>query len=342
MAHHDDSLPPSPIETPRVLLVDNDAERVILLASRLTAEGYAVEIHARDARLLSFVCNDPPDLILLDVGTPSTEGIDRCAELRALDASRQVPIILLSRGARDEHAVVQGLLAGADDFVFTDGRLDELRARISVQIRNRRDRYLLAWARQQRATFRRAAMLDPLTQLMNRRAADERLDGLIRAGGPLLVMMVDIDHFKAVNDTFGHAEGDRVIREVAATLARGTRGEDIVARYGGEEFLLAVSHATPENAARIGERFRRAVSDHDLGGDVPRVTVSVGVAVIPAGHQRPTRDQCLALADDALYEAKRAGRDRVCVRWFDGDPAKSYVPVPRGENTVSESPALIA
>jgi predicted signal transduction protein with EAL and GGDEF domain len=84
------------------------------------------------------------------------------------------------------------------------------------------------------------------------------------------------------------------------------------------------------------------VSDHDLGGDVPRVTVSVGVAVIPAGHQRPTRDQCLALADDALYEAKRAGRDRVCVRWFDGDPAKSYVPVPRGENTVSESPALIA
>ena len=101
-----------------------------------------------------------------------------------------MPIILLSRGARDEHAVVQGLLAGADDFVFTDGRLDELRARISVQIRNRRDRYLLAWARQQRSTFRRAAMLDPLTQLMNRRAADERLDGLIRAGGPLLVMMV--------------------------------------------------------------------------------------------------------------------------------------------------------
>jgi two-component system cell cycle response regulator len=342
MAHHDDSLPPLPIESPRILLVDNEPERVILLASRLTAEGYAVEIHARDARLLSFVCANPPDLILLDVGWPSSEGIDRCADLRALDASRQVPIILMSQGLRDEAAVVQGLAAGADDFVFTDGRLDELRARISVQLRNRRDRYLLAWARQQRATFRRAAMLDPLTQLLNRRAADERLDAALRAGGPMLVLMIDIDHFKAVNDSFGHGEGDLVIREVAATLARCTRSEDTVSRYGGEEFLVVVPHATPEHAARIGERFRRSVAEHPIDANVSRVTVSVGVAVIPTGHHRPSREQCLALADDALYEAKRGGRDRVCVRWFDGDPAKSYVPVPRGEVAVSESPALIA
>lgn len=234
---------------------------------------------------------------------------------------RLVPIILITSAFHDEESVVRGLLAGADDYITTPSRIEEVRARIRIQLRNRRDRETLEWARAQRVSLRQAAMSDSLTGLANRRDADHVLDGALGGGQPLLVVLIDIDHFKRINDTYGHAAGDRVLVEVAQAIRSCTRAGDLAARYGGEEFLIVVPGAPLAAAERIGERYRQAVARTGLSVGGPRassngtsrhVTASVGVAWTPGGNAIP-RDVLLAAADRALYDAKQGGRDRVVV-----------------------------
>ncbi|WP_432830291.1 GGDEF domain-containing protein [Dactylosporangium sp. CA-092794] len=157
----------------------------------------------------------------------------------------------------------------------------------------------------------RLAVTDALTGLRTRRAFEERLRGR-RPGRPVAVVLLDIDHFKRVNDAFGHPAGDAVLREVACRLRAQAGPEVTVARYGGEEFALLVPNASGADAAGLAERLRAAVGADpvDLGGGVLRdVTVSGGTAVLPADTAEP--DELVLLADRALYAAKRAGRDRV-------------------------------
>lgn len=186
------------------------------------------------------------------------------------------------------------------------------------------DRRLLAWAASEVASaFARAyaleaaergAKIDALTGLPNRRYFDEMLEmerPRRRANESLGILMIDIDHFKILNDRFGHATGDRVLRAVAGAIAQGVRSEDTPARYGGEEFAVLLRQATAEQAIEVGERIRRAVvrlHPAGLGIDEP-VTVSVGVAV--AGAEQVTIRGLVERADRALYRAKRLGRDRV-------------------------------
>lgn len=155
------------------------------------------------------------------------------------------------------------------------------------------------------------AAVDTVTGVSTRRWLEVKLNDLSRTSGPVAVIMVDLDHFKGVNDTFGHAVGDQVLGRVGTTLKSAARAGDGVARYGGEEFVVVVEQATSADAAPIAERIRRDLAELDWGRTAPglRVTTSAGVAHGPA---RLVRD-VLRLADSALYEAKRSGRDRVVV-----------------------------
>jgi diguanylate cyclase (GGDEF)-like protein len=297
--------------------VDDDTARRELFAKVLGHEGYEVDQLPDGTELVARVRERPPDLVLLDVMLPDVSGFELCGDLRMLDDTHLTPIILISSAFQDEESAVRGLLSGADDYVVTPSRLDELRARIRVQLRNRRDREMLAWVKAQRATLHTAAMSDALTGLANRRAADDFLDPALRNGERLLALLIDVDHFKRINDTFGHVTGDVVLAQVARAIRSCTRAGDLAARYGGEEFLVLVRGAGLDVAERIGDRYRRAIHGIEVPGKDDKaaasVTVSVGIAGTP-GHTRASRTVLLAAADQALYEAKLAGRDRVIVR----------------------------
>ncbi len=307
----------------RILIVDDDESRRELFARVLRCEGYEIDTRADGTDLLTRVRDNPPDLVLLDVMLPTVSGFELCGDLRMMDDARLMPIILLTAAFPDEQSVVRGLLSGADDYIVTPSRLDELRARVRVQLRNRRDRELLQWARRQGATLRSAAFSDALTGLANRRAADRTLDEALQNQERVLAVSIDIDRFKSINDGFGHAMGDRVLAEVAKAIASRTRAADLAARYGGEEFLVVARGASLEVAAGIGERYCdavRAMKAIDAGPG--RVTISVGIAGTE-GLGLTSRPALLARADSALYLAKSAGRDRVVV---DEHPVGSPTP----------------
>ncbi len=162
-----------------------------------------------------------------------------------------------------------------------------------------------------------AAMRDGLTGIYNRKALDERLTSevafAVRHVTPLSVVLIDVDHFKDVNDKYGHLAGDAVIREVAARLARGIRTEDVVGRWGGEEFLVVARDISVDGAAQLAERLRRTVSAHPVtdGGQAIEVSASFGVASLSCCGERKDVRALVRIADDRLYEAKRGGRNRV-------------------------------
>jgi two-component system cell cycle response regulator len=309
------SLPPPPSGPRRILVIDDDDAHRELLTRMLRAEGYEVEALPDGDRVIDRVRSSPPDLVLLDVVLPRITGLELCGELRMLEEARQTSIILMSAQSDgdDEENVIRGLLSGADDYVTTHGRLGELRARIRVQLRNRRDRELLQWAREQRATFRRAARCDALTGLANRRVAEEALDRAIASGAPFSVGLLDVDHFKRVNDTFGHAVGDMVLKEVARALRRSIGPVDLVARFGGEEFVV-VAVGGLEQGRGLAERLRRAVEEAAATGpiELPAVTISIGLSGSWCGAT-PTVESVLKAADDALYRAKHEGRNRAII-----------------------------
>ena len=309
-----ESIPP-PSDVPRrILVVDDDASRRMLFEKLLMIEGYGVDVAADADAAIDRINEVPPDLILLDVHLEGMSGIELCGELRLIDELRLTPIVLVSAVYQSEEWAVRGLLAGADDFVQMPERLEELKARIRVQLRNRRDREMLEWLEMQRSKLRMAALRDPLTGLTNRRGGDKALRDSLASGEPVILLLLDIDHFKLVNDTHGHAAGDIVLRQVATTLERRSRRGDVVVRHGGEEFFVLITGADPTLAATIGERYRAAVEGLVLseGSGVKGVTVSIGVAVWRVGDDvAPSPERMLAVADAGLYEAKRNGRNQV-------------------------------
>ncbi len=328
------SLPPPPDRPRRVLVVDDDEARRYLFARVLESEGYEVDLLPDGEGLFELVKARPPDLVLLDVLLPGASGLAICADLRMMDEMMLTPIILVTCGVGDEESVVSGLMCGADDYIVTPSRIAELRARVHVQLRNRRERELLAWVRSRGASLLAAALRDPLTGLANRRAADEALDSSLQSGEPVVVVMLDLDFFKSVNDTHGHAAGDSVLKQVAARLGARARSGDIAARYGGEEFVVIARGARPEAAVAIGERYWSAIRDLTLPPEagVSRVTASVGVSFCdgPPGA-RLTRAVLLEAADSALYDAKRGGRDRVVLARGSRYPAASTNAAEGGE-----------
>ena len=294
-----------------VLVAEDDASSRFRLETALRAWGYHVTSVA-DGRqaIAALALADGPSLAVLDWSMPEANGLEVCQAIRSDPGSRYVYAILLTSHDRDED-VIAGFDAGADDYVTKPFNTKELRARIRCGARIVQLQRQLVAAHEE---LREKAMHDPLTGLLNRGAffeiGDLEFARAKRSRTPISIVMADIDHFKSINDRFGHPGGDDVLREVARRLQATFRKEDAVGRYGGEEFVaLAVGCEGPD-AYRLAERFRQAVEREPfaIGAEWLDVTTSVGVVT---GAAADGVLELVRAADEALYCAKTAGRNRV-------------------------------
>jgi diguanylate cyclase (GGDEF)-like protein len=253
------------------------------------------------------------DLILMVVEEHGRT-LERCGELRAMEAFRSVGILLVTPHPPEPEQAAAALFAGADDYCSFDPRWRiELRARLRVHLRNKRMRDAVDRLRGERNNLRSRAGIDTLTGALGRRALSDAVQRSLDGGASFAVLFVDIDHFKRVNDTFGHQVGDLALQRVAETLTGERRAGDVCGRYGGEEFVMVVSGVLVHEALRVAERHRRGIAALRLGaeGGPERITVSIGVAVFDPDNPDPTVASILSRADTALYQAKRSGRDCV-------------------------------
>ncbi len=305
------SSPPIAERAGRILVVEPDELRRAELRKRLEAEGYDCVFLPDGDELLRLTAEYQPDLILLAAELPGVSGVELVGDLRASDPRVHYPVILLGAQA-DEDEVARGLLAGADDFVSDPARHHELRARIRVQLRNKRFHDALERLRSERDNLKRDSQTDPLTGLLNRRSLMSEVTSRCQSRERIGILFMDIDHFKSVNDRYGHEMGDRVLVAVAAVLKTGLRPGDVVGRFGGEEFVGVVAGAGPESARLVAERLRQAVEAMlPPKGGPGKVTISIGTTVFDPRQSDEAPEELLHRADMALYAAKRTGRNRV-------------------------------
>jgi diguanylate cyclase (GGDEF)-like protein len=253
-----------------------------------------------------------PDLVLLDVMMPHVDGYKLAQMFKR--AATFVPIILLT-ALEDIDSKRRGLSAGADEFLTKPVNALELQIRMSSMLRIKRLADELEKVNKELAEL---ATIDPLTQVANRRAVEQRLahefQRARRYKHPFTVILVDIDHFKSVNDKYGHPVGDKVLIEVAAAIRQSTRNTDMVARFGGEEFIVLAPETPAAAGGLVAERIRQSISHttstkSDQG--LPTVTASLGVASTELALA--TETELVARADQSLYRAKHEGRNRVVV-----------------------------
>jgi two-component system cell cycle response regulator len=322
------SVPPLGDRAANVLVASTCARRRARMLRALVEEGHAVELVDAKEPFVERVRRRPPDLVIVDECGDPEPALELLGELRMLDPVHLMPVILVA-GRAPEEQVVRALLAGADDVITHPNRLRELVARVGAQLRNRRDRDLLRSVQKERSQLLDDAFTDALTGLGNRRAADRALERDVGSATSLLVMVVDVDHFKKVNDTWGHAVGDEVLRAVGRCLKRAARDGDEVARFGGEEFVIVIRDAPLKSHRAIGERFLRSLRALVLppGLGPLRVTASIGAvswgrADVPDPPLPPATDLLFQTADRALYQAKRSGRDALVLvsAQSDGEP----------------------
>ncbi|MBI5137269.1 MAG: diguanylate cyclase [Nitrospirae bacterium] len=317
-----------------VIVTDDSLTVRMMLKQHLETAGYQVSAFSDGEACMAFLESAPkwPDLVVLDLIMPGVDGITVLGWIKARQEHGFTPVILLT-ALDDVNDRVRGLDQGADDYISKPFEANELLARVRVQLRIKRlqDQLTAHNAALTRANEEKAQLLgaleakneqlavmattDPLTGIANRGHIEAFIgDSAARAarfGERLTVAMVDIDHFKRLNDTHGHPFGDRVIREVSRVLAESVRRIDKVGRYGGEEFLLVLPETDAAGAMVLGERIRQRVAALDFAPhhDV-HVTLSGGVASWTP--QMASWEELVAVADQALYRAKEGGRNRIC------------------------------
>jgi diguanylate cyclase (GGDEF)-like protein len=297
----------------QILIAEDDANSRRLLQATLAKQGYDVMAACDgEAAWDALQAPDAPRLAILDWRMPGIDGPQVCREVRKRGDQGYVYLLLLT--ARDRHQdLIEGLEAGADDYLFKPFDVFELKARLDV------GRRILDLQRQLLSAYeemRHRATHDALTGIYNRGAILESLNQewlrIQRDGSSLGVIMADIDHFKRINDTYGHPAGDAVLREVARRMRAVVRAYDAIGRYGGEEFLVVLPGCKTEVLLAMAERLRESIGGSPISIDsqaVP-VTMSIGVSST-AGQPGVDAHALLHKADVALYEAKRGGRDRI-------------------------------
>jgi diguanylate cyclase (GGDEF)-like protein len=297
----------------KVLVVEDSKEQRKHLASMLEARGYEVRAASGGLEALREIKAEAPDIVILDVQLHDLDGYGVCRWMRLTESTRDIAVIMLTvRGEVKER--VEGLHVGADDYIPKPFDEDELEARIYAALRSRSVRREL---RQRNAELEnmigraeQLALTDPVTGIFNRRRFMDVLKrewaAARRYGHPLSCALVDIDHFKNINDGSGHAAGDDALRCVAEVLASSVREVDVCARYGGDEFAVLLPHTPLDKAHIVMERIRGKLAAS--GGTT--VSISVGISSSEDGALKGP-DELLEASDRALYEAKREGRDRI-------------------------------
>jgi two-component system cell cycle response regulator len=300
-----------------ILVADDEPVNRALIQRRLEREGYRVLTAQNGSEAVEKTKDALPDLVILDVMMPEMDGMDACRLIKEDEKTRDIPIIFLS--ARDETEMkVSGLTLGANDYISKPFKAEELLARVRVAIRLKRERDKLRTSAEE-ATIRaevaqERAMTDALTGLLNRYGLQHVLARehaeTRRYNRPLSCLMIDLDNFKTINDTYGHTIGDLALRQVAGILSEAVRGSDTVFRYGGEEFLVLLPETDLEGAAALGEKIRATASSRPFGEsyNVFNLTLSAGASSL---CDNESGNDMIARADMALYHAKEQGRNRV-------------------------------
>ncbi len=301
------------VDPPRILVVDDDPTSLALLGEILDPRGYTVIFSTQGLEALN-LAREGVDLVLLDYQLPDLDGLEVCRRLKADPITAAIPVIFITAN-QDPEVEARGLEAGAVDFVTKPYPVEVLQARVNTHITIRD---ALEHLRQNHQRLRQAyvelenlASTDKLTGAWSRRrleeAAANEMERLKRYDHPLSVMIIDIDFFKKINDTYGHISGDQVLAGLAARVRSSLRVTDSLTRWGGEEFVILTPNATLPSATLMAERLRATIAG-TLFPPVGHLTVSLGVAECLPGEDWET---WFKRADAALYRAKAAGRNRV-------------------------------
>jgi two-component system cell cycle response regulator len=296
----------------KVLVADDSAVSRKLVELTLSEKQYSLIFAKSGRETLKLFAEHHPAIVIIDWMMPDLTGIEICQHIRSRSHASYTYIMLLT-GMSAKESVVEGLAAGADDYLTKPFDQEELRARAGVGLR------IIELQREIEAKnllLKELALTDALTGLPNRRAIEDwatrQLSGAARYGFSFWVALADLDHFKTVNDTHGHDAGDTVLKAFSEILRSNSRHSDICGRIGGEEFLLILTHATEENAKGAIDRVRAELeaTKFNFDGSSLTVTASFGLAGF-TGTRAPDFNRLVSQADAALYSAKRHGRNRL-------------------------------
>lgn len=317
---------PIPADTKElsIVIVDDMPDNLRLLTNILKGKGYKVRPAPNGARALATVSKEPPELILLDIMMPGMDGYEVCRQLKADERTKDIPIIFLS-ALNEVFDKVKAFKVGGVDFITKPFQMEEVLARVKTHLTLRSQQKALVL--QNEALLKKNALIteqtkklellatrDFLTGLSNRRDFLERAGQeekrFNRTNRPFTLILLDIDHFKRVNDTYGHACGDKVLINVSRTLEKSLRAQDILARWGGEEFICLLPETGDEGAKRTAEKIRIDMErrGHDCIDVGVSITVTLGVCVYDGSC---AIEACIRRADDALYMGKNRGRNQV-------------------------------
>ncbi len=265
-----------------------------------------------------------PDVMVIGLPNEGDDALRLVSLFRATEQTRHLPILLIG-GEEDSSSLVKSLDVGANDYVLRPIDPGELKARVRTQVRRKRYHDRL------RANFLRnlsLALTDSLTNLYNRRYFTSHIEATMAriadTGEPVSLLMIDIDHFKKINDTYGHTVGDDILREISERILRNVRGVDLAARYGGEEFAVVMPDTTLEVAMSVAERLCEKTAEQTVrtGGDAGEVKVTLSIGAAESTGPGDTPKGLIERADKALYRAKDLGRNRVVAAPRAADPVK--------------------
>jgi diguanylate cyclase (GGDEF)-like protein len=293
----------------KVLIADNREDTKSVLGEILLDEGYECVFVKNSSEVIDRVYTELPDIIILDMRLSKPCSLEILSYLKSAPSTRDIPVILVA-SKRSQLRLTKGYELGAYDYISRPFFKQEILARISN----------ITFACERVKELERLLDRDYLTGLYNRRFFMERffeeLAWSVRYKETLSIMMLDIDFFKKINDTYGHSCGDEILKQIANALLSVLRTEDIVARYGGEEFIILLPNTNPEGALTAAEKIRGTVQDRNFlceSGDIRlSVTISIGVTTYN-GETGLSPDRLIGQADGALYSAKEGGRNRVAV-----------------------------
>lgn len=287
-----------------LLLVESDGDSAHALITKLSRDGHEVA-HATDGeQAIEVLAVKSPTVILYGPKLHTPDRLTLITRIRSIDRFAATPLLVLSHDLSDAE-LINAMDRGATDFILRPFHIAELRARVRSAIRTSQMVRLLE----------HRARIDPLTALWNRLYFTERLSAAIatseRSGDSLAVVIIDIDHFKGVNDTFGHAVGDAVLQDFAAVLRNSVRAGDTPCRYGGEEFAVILPRATAEHAIRFCQRLQSMLEAAKWPQPITKpITASFGITTVGLNNEQHLQAWVEA-ADKALYAAKQAGRNRI-------------------------------
>lgn len=305
------------IEKGKIIIIDDDIVESKQLKNQMQRPENIVDITTDPEEGLNQSKANNYDLIIVSTQLCDADGLRLCSQLRSQAETRHTPILILI-DEEEKNLMVKGLEIGVNDYLMTPIDGNELVARVNTQVRKKHFQDDLKANYEESVSM---AVKDGLTGLYNRRYFDVHYSNMVSQAKQqrktLALMMLDIDHFKQVNDTYGHQAGDEILRKISNRIEECVRNTDLVARYGGEEFVVVMNSANKEIASDIAERVRQFVeitpvrAQGESGEQEIPVTISIGLALLEFAD---TSDAVLNRADKALYEAKEGGRNKVVVK----------------------------